>query len=117
MQKKINRTTLESSLANLDISDYAYTLSQERIAKFPLPKRDGSKLLIYNKGEISRDRFSSIWKYIKSNTLLVFNNSKVIQARIKFFKESGAKIEIFCLEPNDPADIQQAFLETGTDCV
>ncbi len=113
MQKKYKRTTLESILADLDISDYTYTLPQERIAKFPLPKRDDSKLLIYNKGEISRDQFSSVWKYINSNTLLVFNNSKVIQARIRFYKESGAKIEVFCLEPTDPAEIQLAFQETG----
>ncbi len=114
MQKKYEILPLESTLANLDISDYTYTLPQERIARFPLQKRDESKLLIYNKGDISQDHFSSVWKYTNENTLLVFNNSKVIQARIKFFKESGAKIEIFCLEPAGMADIQQAFQKTGS---
>jgi len=111
MQNTTDRSTIESILASLDISEFAYTLPPERIAKFPLEKRDESNLLVYNKGEIHKDRFSSLWKYTNSKTLLVFNNSRVIQARIKFFKESGAKIEVFCLEPVEPADIQLAFQE------
>jgi len=67
---------------------------------------------VYNKGQIHQDSFSSIRKYTNSEALLVFNNSKVIQARIIFFKESGAKIEIFCLEPADPPDIHVSFQET-----
>ena len=109
MPKEEERTKIKSLLSNLDISNYTYTLPPERIAKFPLKERDGSKLLVYNKGEIQQDYFYSFGKYINSDNILVFNNSKVIQARLEFFKESGARIEIFCLEPIDPSDIQLAF--------
>lgn len=113
MQKKSPRSSLESILARVDISEYSYTLPSERIAKFPLEHRDDSKLLLYHKGEIRQDRFSSICKYIDSEHLLVVNNSKVIQARIIFFKESGARIEVFCLEPVEPEEIQLSFQQKG----
>lgn len=109
MQKKTAKGILQSILAGLDVSEYNYTLPSERIARFPLQRRDDSKLLLYHKGEIRQDRFSSVWKYINPDSLLVFNNSKVIRARILFFKESGARIEVFCLEPVEPADVRLSF--------
>ncbi len=83
----------------ISISDYNYDLPDARIALRPLDKRDESKLLIYKNGEITEDRFSSIVNHLPENLLLIFNNSKVINARIRFEKSTGSKIEIFCLEP------------------
>jgi len=83
----------------ISISDYTYELPDARIALRPLGKRDESKLLIYKNGEISEDKFSSIVNHLPENLLLVFNNSKVINARLRFEKSTGSKIEIFCLEP------------------
>jgi len=83
----------------ISISDYNYDLPDERIAIRPLGKRDESKLLIYKNGEIYEDKFSSIVNHLPENLLLVFNNSKVINARLRFEKSTGSKIEIFCLEP------------------
>jgi S-adenosylmethionine:tRNA ribosyltransferase-isomerase len=96
--------------ATINIEDYNYDLPQERIAKFPLDKRDHSKLLVYENGEICEDVFKNIDKKLPADSLLVFNETKVIQARLQFFKESGAKIEIFCLEAISPtAEVQLAF--------
>lgn len=97
---------------NIKIEDYTYDLSEHRIAKYPLDKRDESKLLIYNKGSVAKDVFKHIDQYIDPNTTWVFNNTKVIQARLHFFKETGAKIEIFCLEPIEPSDYVLAFQQT-----
>ena len=95
----------------LSIADYNYDLPEERIAKFPLPERDASKLLMYRGGELSEARFSALPDFLPADSLLVFNNTKVVRARIFFFKETGAKIEIFCLEPHDPADYERAFAQ------
>jgi len=84
----------------ISVNDYDYHLSVERIALHPLAERDASKLLIYKNGIIEETVFSSIDKYVPVNSLLVFNNSKVINARIKFTKPSGTVVEIFCLEPD-----------------
>ena len=84
---------------NISVNDYDYHLPIERIALHPLTERDASKLLVYKNGIIEETVFSSIDKYVPANSLLVFNNSKVINARIKFTKPTGAVIEIFCLEP------------------
>lgn len=97
---------------NIRIEDYSYNLPDNRIAKYPLEQRDQSQLLVYNKGEISKDTFTNIDRYIDSKTTCVFNNTKVIQARLKFFKETGAQIEIFCLEPIEPSDYVLAFQQT-----
>lgn len=97
---------------NIRIEDYSYNLTDERIAKYPLENRDSSQLLVYNKGNVSKDEFKSIHNYIDENTTCVFNNTKVIQARLKFYKETGAQIEIFCLEPIDPSDYVLAFQQT-----
>jgi len=94
---------------NIRIEDYNYDLPDERIAKYPLEKRDLSQLLVYNNGEISKDQFNGVQKYIPANSTLVFNNTKVIQARLKFFKNTGAQIEIFCLEPISPSDYVLSF--------
>ncbi len=103
---------------NIHIADYNYDLPDERIAKFPLAERDASKLLIYHKGEVSEDVFSSLPKYLPSGALMVFNNTKVIQARLHFRKQStesvqGALIEVFCLEPALPNDYQLNFSQKG----
>lgn len=94
---------------NLFISDYTYSLPEERIAKFPLDKRDESKLLLYQSGKVSDSQFNQLVNHLPANTLLVFNNTRVIHARLFFRKESGAKIEIFCLEPISPALAEQAL--------
>ncbi len=98
---------------HIRIKDYNYDLPDERIAKFPLPERDKSKLLVYNHGEVSQDVFSNITRYLPQGALMVFNNTKVIQARLHFRKETGSLIEIFLLEPALPADYEQMFQTTG----
>ncbi len=93
---------------NISIEDYTYNLPEEKIAKYPLQNRQDSKLLIYNK-KIQETQFHNIYKYIPSDSLIVFNNTKVIQARLQFKKETGAKIEVFCLEPTLPSDLNLVF--------
>lgn len=97
---------------HIKINDYNYPLPEERIAKFPLPVRDQSKLLVYRKGEISETVFTSLPNYLESGNLMIFNNTKVIQARLHFRKETGALIEIFCLEPIQPNDYALNFQQT-----
>ena len=96
------------------ISEYNYQLPDERIAKFPIAERDHSKLLVYKHGQISDDIFYHLPKYLPKNSLMVFNNTKVIQARLHFRKETGALIEIFLLEPIVPADYEQMFQTVGS---
>ena len=96
----------------LSISDYNYPLPEARIAKYPLPERDHSKLLIYKDGEVREDRFFRVGDYIPAHSLLVYNNTRVIQARLVFHKPSGARIEIFCLEPLSPHDYQLSLSST-----
>ena len=98
---------------HIRISDYSYVLPDERIAKFPLEQRDHSKLLIYRKGEVSEDLFYRLPEYLPQGALMVFNNTRVIQARMHFRKETGALIEVFLLEPAEPADYEQMFQTTG----
>ncbi len=86
---------------DLKIEDYHYELPNEKIAFFPLPQRDASKLLIYKNEIIEEDIYTNIAKHIPENSLLIFNNTKVIQARLQFTKETGGTIEIFILEPNN----------------
>ena len=93
----------------IQIQDYSYVLPDERIAKFPIAERDHSKLLIYHKGEVGEDVFYHLPEHLPQGALMVFNNTKVIQARLHFRKESGALIEIFLLEPAKPADYEQMF--------
>jgi S-adenosylmethionine:tRNA ribosyltransferase-isomerase len=100
-----------NKLPTLSIAPYDYLLPDDRIARFPLPRRDESKLLVYKQGTITEQVFSQVPDWIPSGSLLVFNNTKVIQARLIFLKETGAAIEIFCLEPHDPADYTQSFAQ------
>lgn len=97
----------------IKIEEYNYPLPDDRIAKFPLSERDSSKLMIYRKGEISQTYFSDITNNIPQNSIMVFNNTRVIQARLNFRKATGAAIEIFCLEPVLPADYNMAFQNKG----
>ena len=115
------------------IEDYNYPLPDERIAKYPLAKRDTSKLLVYRDGQVSEDVFAHVGEYLSSSSLLIYNNTRVIQARLEFHKKSlgvtselaqsateplnseasrGARIEIFCLEPLQPNDHQLALSST-----
>ncbi|MEG1405004.1 MAG: S-adenosylmethionine:tRNA ribosyltransferase-isomerase, partial [Alistipes sp.] len=94
---------------HININDYNYDLPEERIAKFPLAERSASKLLIYKGGTISEQHFCNIGEVLPAGQLLVFNNTKVIRARIIMHKPSGARIEVFCLEPHTPADYERAF--------
>ncbi len=98
---------------HIDINDYNYELSDERIAKFPLDERSASKLLIYREGAISERTFRHIGEVLPPEELLVFNNTKVIRARIIMHKPSGARIEVFCLEPHTPADYERALSAVG----
>ena len=98
---------------HIQISDYNYPLPDERIAKFPLAERDHSKLLVYRHGEVSEDTFYNLPGYLPKGALMVFNNTKVIQARMHFRKETGALIEVFLLEPANPTDYELMFQTTG----
>ena len=97
----------------LYIADYNYPLPDERIAKYPLSERDHSKLLVYRDGQVSEDLFYNVGDYILPNALLVYNNTRVIQARLEFFKSTGARVEVFCLEPLVPHDYQLSLSSTN----
>ena len=102
-------------MEEIRISEYDYPLTDERIAKYPLAERDHSKLLVYRDGKVSEDVFYRVGDYIAAGSLLVYNNTRVIPARLVFHKESGARIEVFCLEPLAPRDYQLALSGT-TGC-
>lgn len=112
MDCNININSLDAK--QIQIADFTYDLPDHRIAKHPLENRDLSKLLIYKKGEISESVFENLPSEIADGTTMVFNNTKVIQARLIFHKETGARIEIFCLEPLKPADYNLAFQACGS---
>ena len=97
---------------HIKISDYNYPLPDERIAKYPIAQRDHSKLLVYRHGEVGEDTFYNITKYLPEGALMIFNNTKVIQARLHFRKETGALIEVFLLEPAEPTDYELMFQQT-----
>ena len=98
----------------LSILDYTYPLPEARIAAFPLAGRDASKLLIYDQGTITTDTYRQLADYIPEDSLLVFNNTKVVEARLLFQKSTGGVIEVFCLEPHEQyADITRAMLQQG----
>lgn len=94
--------------------DYDYELPEERIAKYPLASRDASKLLVYRHGDMTDAHFRDVADFLPDGALLVRNDTKVIRARLKFSKATGAAIEIFCLEPLEPAEVEQAFVARGT---
>ncbi|HSO86862.1 MAG TPA: S-adenosylmethionine:tRNA ribosyltransferase-isomerase [Draconibacterium sp.] len=97
---------------SLKISNFTYDLSESKIAKYPLPERDQSKLLVWKNGIIEESVFKNCVDFLPENAQLIFNNTRVIHARMFFRKETGSKIEIFCLEPVEPRDYQIAFQET-----
>lgn len=100
-------------IKHIRIKDFDYPLPDDRIAKFPLPERDHSKLLVYRQGCVSEDHFYHLPAYLPAGALVVCNNTKVIQARLHFRKETGALIEVFLLEPFAPADYEQMFQSRG----
>lgn len=100
-------------IPEIRISDYSYDLPEERIAKYPLQLRDSSRLLKYENGEISDHPFRDIAEFIPSDSIMVFNDTKVVPARLHFQRPTGAHIEIFCLEPEEPAEYSRIFAETG----
>ena len=99
---------------NISIADFRYDLPADRIAHYPLAERDASKLLIYRDGEITEDLYRHISHHLPENSLLVFNNTKVVEARILFRKPTGAQIELFCLEPPpEYPGMAAAMMQTG----
>jgi S-adenosylmethionine:tRNA ribosyltransferase-isomerase len=103
----------------MKIADFDYDLPEGRIARFPLAERDGSRLLVWNRGDISETRFRNIASVLPSGSLLVFNNTRVVRARLVMYKPApegaaaGARIEVLCLEPTAPADYERAFAAKG----
>ena len=104
--------TKKEEAQQIRIEDFDYPLPDERIAKFPLAKRDESKLLLYKQGEIGETQFKHITQFLPVGSLMVFNNTRVIQARLLFRKPTGARIEVFCLEPVEPHDYALVFQQT-----
>jgi len=97
---------------NIATQDFDYHLPEERIPKYPRHQRDQSNLLIYNQGNIQHDIFRNLSRHLPSKYLMVYNNAQVVYARLLFHKQTGAGIEVFCLEPHQPADYNQAFQQT-----
>jgi S-adenosylmethionine:tRNA ribosyltransferase-isomerase len=98
-----------SKAAALSISDYTYQLPDDRIAQYPLPERDTSKLLIYANGDIRQQVFSDLPSLLRPNDCLVFNDTRVIHARLHFQRQTGAHVEVLCLEPVEPKEVSEAF--------
>lgn len=98
---------------HIDINQYDYPLTDDRIAKFPLDDRASSKLLVYRHGQITQSTFGNIGDMLPEGATLIFNNTRVVRARLIMHKASGARIEIFCLEPHSPADYERAFAVKG----
>lgn len=107
---------LAKQVKKIQIKDYSYELPDERIAKFPLENRDQSKLLIVEPSKpYHQDQYLNLANHLPANSFLVFNNTKVVEARILFQKPTGAVIELFCLEPDESySDITSAMLQKGT---
>lgn len=101
------------SYRDIEIKDYNYNLPAEKIARYPLDKREASKLLVYSQGKIIDDSFLNISSYINRDKTLIFNETEVIRSRLIFRKSTGASIEIFCLEPHSPTDYELSLSSTG----
>lgn len=110
--QRINQQNFEM-IPQIRIEDYNYPLPDERIAKYPLNERDASKLLVYSEGNVSTKAFKDIADYLPNGSLMVFNDTKVVPARLHFQRSTGAHIEIFCLEPIDPEEYVMMFAVTG----
>lgn len=104
----------KNNIQAIQMCNYGYDLPDSRIAKYPLSERDSSKLLFYNKGSIATQTFKDLPTLLPKHSCLVFNNTKVIQARLQFFKQTGSRIEIFCLEPLVPSAYDLVFQQTST---
>ena len=111
-----SRQNLKSMIPEIHIEDYNYPLPDERIAKYPLPERDASKLLHYEGGHVDAFIFRQLPDLLPENALMVFNDTKVVPARMHFQRATGAHIEIFCLEPVKPVEYATAFAATES-CV
>ena len=98
---------------HINIKDYNYNLPDGRIAKYPLTERDASKLLKYQDGEVSESRFNHLPDFLPENALMIVNDTKVVPARLHFQRQTGAHIEIFCLEPHSPAEYASNFAAIG----
>ena len=98
-------------IPEIHIEEYNYPLPDERIAKYPLDKRDSSKLLCYRDGKVSEYKFTSLPDLLEEGSMMVFNDTKVVPARLHFQRPTGAHIEVFCLEPVDPAEYVSMFAQ------
>lgn len=103
---------ISHKITDISVKDFTYELSEERIAKYALAERDQSKLLVWENGTIRDDVFYNLAENLPSGSMLVFNNTKVIRARLIFRKKTGARIEVFCLEPTQPSDYSLSFAQT-----
>ena len=101
-------------IPQIRIEEFDYNLPDERIAKYPLEKRDASKLLMYREGKVSEYQFSTLPQLLPEDSIMVFNDTKVVPARLHFQRESGAHIEIFCLEPVSPDEYVSMFAVTDS---
>ena len=99
-------------IPQIKIEDYNYDLPDERIAKYPLPERDSSKLLRYKDGNVDEHIFKDLPSLLPEGSLMIFNDTKVVPARLHFQRQTGAHIEIFCLEPVDPVEYNTSFAAT-----
>ncbi|WP_320167900.1 S-adenosylmethionine:tRNA ribosyltransferase-isomerase [Mangrovibacterium marinum] len=108
----MDKLKTETTVFDLSAQALNYNLPDKQIAKYPLPQRDQSKLLVWNSGNITDAQFRTLPDFLPEDSLLIFNNTKVIRARLMFQKATGANIEIFCLDPLEPADYQIAFQQT-----
>ncbi|MDR1381746.1 MAG: S-adenosylmethionine:tRNA ribosyltransferase-isomerase [Tannerella sp.] len=104
---------IPASARCIDMDEYDYPLPDERIAGFPLGERDKSRLLLYGNGHVSESIFNRLPDFLPEKSLMIFNNTRVIQARLLFTKDTGARIEIFCLEPEEPRDYAMNFQSRG----
>lgn len=104
---------INDMIPKIRIEDYNYILPDDKIAKYPLPRRDASKLLRYDGCKVSEYIFKDIPSLLPENALMIFNDTKVVPARLHFQRKTGAKIEIFCLEPTDPSEYNLAFASVG----
>lgn len=100
--------------SDISIEDYTYELPEGRIAKYPLSERDQSKLLVYQDHEITEKSFTELSDLLEAGDCLVFNDTRVVHARIQFQRATGARIEVFCLEPVEPLEVSKAFEQTGS---
>ena len=104
---------MSTNNSSTKITDFSYELPDEKIAKHPLENRDASKLLVYRKGIIIDESFSNCVNYLPEHSLVIFNDTRVIHARIILQKATGARIEILCLEPFEPHNYEQSFAQIG----